>query len=773
MDSHNIQQQGGNYLLDDHITSNIEAILSGNYKLLSDTTNVDTMKINLDECMNADGMFDPAKSSNIMYKPGNVLKCFINDPTITEFTLENEAEYLFRKQFSLDVTDMFMQKNMSVEDLEKTTNYIYYVFDYTLTKLVETLIKNNVFGPKTKHLIGNVYLFYKGGNTTRLLLRNFVRAALKRIEKNKSLIRPDKVDIVDTSVTKLNEIVGSFNIGDWDYMMKIKFDELTKFNYSQADLEKLVMYLMQVFYSTSTYIKGVLSNLLKSKNNIDILSTAIQDYILNTDTQNKIDSFIIKYNNHNKTVNKIDTLKLKKINMYDVSITENEKRRMTQNEMNDLYKSSYLFASSGKLVKYKNKNITYKEYYAIDTPYLDDSTNSQIPEYLTNDTVYLAYLSKLCLFRRYVISDFNLIRVKVNNEIHFDIKYSNMTNNVEKTMSANADLVDFSVPNIYDFNSINEDLYSYKPQLGLSSVRIQNEDFKNEKIDVLIPSAQTMFADICTMLFLDNMFIWENPKYAKRIRRLFFLVLPCMYNDDSKTNIILKNFKMLRRIFTDINKFNTKTVELNINDKLRYFSRHYEIIDSPYNEYYNQKLTHYTTPKFQQLNITHKILRIKPGSIFKLQYLEFLIANYIKTLIIAKYIIYNNVDPDHEDLILYELQIHRIAELTNVTEYVKPDVSPITPSLNHIYKNIRGTSHSYKGTTVLKKGRMPALLPAVDDNVNVFFDPRATNPSSDSGLIPFEETIINNSLYIEDILKGLREAHISALKYIYTSNSLF
>lgn len=767
MEKHNTQH-GGNYLLDNHVSANVEAIVSGNYKLLSEMKNVETMNIQLDKCLDINSLFEKSNINGYNYKPGKALKCFIRNPMITSSSLEKDDEYMFKKQFSLDITDMFMQKNMTEKDLGIATNYIYYVFDYALTKLLETLIKNYTFGFKTQHLINKVYLLYKGGNTTRLLLRNFARDVTEIIDRNMGLVKEDKISAVTDAKTKLDELVNGFNIGDWDYMMKIEFDELVDLGFTVDELEKLVMYLMQVFYSTATYVKEKISELLKSKKNIDTMSTAMQNYMLDNNTKERIQNFVTKYNLFTKTgEEKIESMTLKKISMYDNVITEDEIRKMTQNEMLDLYKSSFLFRTSGKIAKHKNQNVTYNEHFEIDTPFIDEN-NNEIPDYLTNNVVYAAYLSRMGFCRRYALSDFNLIRLKVSNIIDMDIKFAKNDAPLEKKMFVNAELVDISVSNVNDCKGIYNKHYYYPGYKDLTTAVISKDDFKTEKTTVIIPSVHMMFADICHMLFTENLFVWEDPKYAKRIKRLFFLSLPCMYNDGMRTKTILHNFQETRILFDRLNKFGN-----NIDAKLNYLAGHYEIIVSPYNTIINEKMKKNVTDTFMKLGTVHLIVKIKTGSPYKFKYLEFLLANYIKMLILAKYIIFNTVSNEHADLVLYELQIHRIFELKNISSYLNPNMTTLTPSLTKIYLAVRGTTHTYKDVQLLKRGPMNGLIAALPTAVDKFFDPRLLDPKNDKALLPYEETIINNSKYIENVLEGMLQAHIGKMHGRYISESLF
>lgn len=40
-----------------------------------------------------------------------------------------------------------------------------------------------------------------------------------------------------------------------------------------------------------------------------------------------------------------------------------------------------------------------------------------------------------------------------------------------------------------------------------------------------------MFTDIATILFNDALFIWEENKYDKRIKRIFYIILTCLANE--------------------------------------------------------------------------------------------------------------------------------------------------------------------------------------------------------------------------------------------------
>ncbi|VBB18189.1 hypothetical protein YASMINEVIRUS_652 [Yasminevirus sp. GU-2018] len=760
-----LEQYGGGYLLNDQISANVEAIVRGDYKLMSEMDKVKNMSYSLDNCIDADSLFDdPASGAFPMYyKQGRKMKCFIRQPNVTDKDLEKDTEYKFKKQFSLDLTDIFMQKTLTPEDLSVATNYIYYTFDFALSKLLDVLVKDGKFGAKTELLTDHVYLLYKGGNTTRLLLKNFVRETKHLIG-----LRGHSTAAITDAVSKLDELVGGFNIGDWDYMMKIDFDYLKANGFTDPELNELIMLLMQTFYYVASYIKEKISDLLKSKGNTFRYSQAIQDYIKDKGTTDKITSFVQEYNKFTKTgPNTIDDMKIKDVIVYDNAVTTDKIDHLDRARLIEIYRDSFAFKITGKLKNYKGKRVTYAEYFEVDAPFVDETNMTYLPEHLSEDVVYIAYMSNLGFCRRYALSSFNLIRLKVLNMLNFDMKFTGHAGPVEKTMFVNAELVDCSVSNVNDCKGVYNNHYYYPGHEDMETAHIVDEAFKKERVEVKIPSVQMMFADICHMLFTENLFVWEDPKYAKRIKRLFFLSLPCMYKDNMRTKQILAGYRTMQQLFKDLNAIP------DIDGKLALLNGHYDIVISPYNALINDKTQHNVTPAFMALGTVHRLVVIAPGSPYKIRYLEYLLANYIRMLIIAKYIISDQVDPQHQELVKYELQIHRILELENITDYIKPYMTTLTPSLSNVYKSVRGTTHSLIGGNLVQLGPMGGLPPADPTAVAKFFDPRATEPQNDKALKPYEETIVKSADYIMTILNGLIDAGVGRIKPRYVSASLF
>ena len=56
-----------------------------------------------------------------------------------------------------------------------------------------------------------------------------------------------------------------------------------------------------------------------------------------------------------------------------------------------------------------------------------------------------------------------------------------------------------------------------------------NNKNDDKNIDIKIPSAEYMYYDICCMLFVNQLFVWSDKKYGKRIERINYLSIIFLY----------------------------------------------------------------------------------------------------------------------------------------------------------------------------------------------------------------------------------------------------
>ena len=748
-----IVDQIGGFNANSDISANIFNIINNNFSLITDLDIIKNITYKLDQC-NDDMFGNYSDSNSIVYKQGYKFNCFIRSFGVSTKTEQLDALYKFKKNFSLNFTDIFMQKTLSREDLIASTNFFCYTIFYAVNTFVENLIRVKKFGNKTDHLHGNIYALYKGGNTTRLIYRCFNQSVVKLLDKYKG-------DTITKSTNELNDLVDKYNIGDWDFLIKINFDALKdKHHFTDNELKIINKLLLQTLYYTSAYIKDKISVLLQSKNGVNATASEIQSMLFKNDISDSINKFISAYNSVNSLGNVISKMTVDKAYTYGKIIEKNNIIDMSVNDYENLYKKSFIFKNSDKVELYKNRPVSVGNYVETDFAFMDDTIKQYIPENLFANPVYIAYLSNMAFARRYALSSFNLIRIKSSNSIDLRVTLNNLE--VTKKMFVNMELIDLSVSNIYDCKGIfnNHFYYPNYPET-IDYINVNNLFSSNIKFYTKLPSPNTMFADICHMLFTENLFIWEDPKFEKRIKRLFFLSLPCMYSDKLKTKNIYQIYDFTLQLFSRLSSLP------DVYSRLAFFNGHYEIITSPYNDIINEKIKHNTTNIFTALNITHKIVIIKNNSPYKFRYIEFLIANYIKMMIVANYIISNVVSNDHAELVRYELQIHRILELEKTHEYINPGVTTLTPSLSSIYKNIRGVNHSISPNQLVPLGPLPNLLPSVKKNIDDFMnDPNI-------GLITYEKSITKNCSVVIIVLQGMIDANINSVNTLYSGDSFF
>ena len=650
-----------------------------------------------------------------------------------------------------------MQHGLEESDLKTMTNLIYYLLYHVLNIFLEKMINIKYFGDKTVHLLNSIYILYKGGNTTRLLIHCFIKSIDQQIQNKND---PKIANLLEN----LYSIIKKSNIGDWDYNIKINYNKLKQNGFHDKEFVVLAKLIVQIFYYISTDIKDKFKLLLRSKINIENISKTIQTSLFGEETTKFVNDFVQTYNNSTikKPTEHINSLKISKVIIFDQEITQNNNRTLGTDEYRKLNKESYVLYNTDKIVKNRGKQYTLNTYVNMDDPFVEKKLKELMPGTIPTDNIYISYLDNISFARRYGIASFNLLRIKINNLVKFvaDISVGGEKYTLDKKLDANFELVDISVPNVYDNKStiIYQYYYHDPTNAELVSYEIINPAFEKDKIFIPIPSAYTMFADIAYMLFSDNIFAWDDQKYEKRIRRLLLLILPCLYQEKYQTANIIKIFEVIKPLFVHLTSLPT------IRERLSMFDGHYTVIDNPLNDKIKEIMDYSVTDNFRCLNIVHKLVKINDSSPYSQKYLEYIIENYIRMLIIANYVINNIVSPGNEKLVQYELQMHRILELPNVHDYLSPLISTtLTRSLTDIYMDLRGTSHNLPKNKLVPIGPLTNLPASDDSKVSEFFEK----------IIKYETTLIENCDFMMEILVGLRQANIFQVNTIYRGESLF
>ena len=259
---------------------------------------------------------------------------------------------------------------------------------------------------------------------------------------------------------------------------------------------------------------------------------------------------------------------------------------------------------------------------------------------------------------------------------YFEVKYLDSPFLINKSKQFNVELIDVSVRLPIDVRQGLAVQYHYKDNPDLTTNKIKSPNGMSE---TRMPSPAYMFTDIATILFYDALFVWEEKKYDKRIKRLFYIILTCLVNEKSVREVH-DIYLSIKQFFVLVNNLKT------INDKLNPLRIHFEISSSPLKDKLNKLLGKSIK---QEIIIDHLEIKLKNDSpLKKLKFFEFLIEKYIEMLIIGEYILSNqsNYPEFCRDKLMFFFLID------SVDNYFDSGTIVLTKGLENIYKEINGAS---------------------------------------------------------------------------------
>lgn len=725
-----------------NLSSDISKIVTGNYKLVTDDKNI--MKkygiANKNFCdygsifektspvpiyghnrVTTGYNYDSNKPPNNKYKDGFIARKFCNNIDDYDKIVVNENVYKFKKNISNVLTDIFMQHTLNNNNRIIITNYIFSVLNYSINCLIENLVYHNKFNIDIKMLLDNIKLLYKGGNTTRLLFNSF------------------KNNFKNTKTAELiDEIIQSDNIGDWDYQIKVNRDRIALSDAEMVDLLKLIM---QVMFVTCIYLKDKLEIILNSKDGINNTVKEIKNNFFSVDYMKNINNFIKEYNKGTTYENQIEIMTLNKVYTYNKIIEKNRVSDFEDTDYKKINKNSFIYDKGNKE--------GFNHYFETDTHLYDNEKEDFFPDYLDKNMVYIAYLNKLFFINRYMVSDFRLHRVKITSSFEFTINYKRDSNiSLNKLIYANMELVDISLQSEKQNKLYCVDYYIKLLKINDNAMYIDyildsysDFDNSNKYNKVQIPSPEFMFIDILVILYHESLHPWDNLKYVKRLNRLIYLALLCLVNENDVQDVE-RIFKNVRDLFIQYNNANS------CDNKLKIISN-YEIIKA--DDFNNNKTDMYT-------NIDVNYYQIKLNdTIHYSKYFNIIIQFYIRSILIINYITkgksYKQSMSNELQLIISELQCHRIVELKNKNEYLNDNIILLTEPLKQIVNTCRGSDDYNLGPNdnILKVAQLQLSEVELSENIK-------------NEINKFENAIINNCDKILEILDTIKEEKIN-IKY--------
>ena len=460
----------------------------------------------------------------------------------------------FKKQFNNTFTDIFIQKYLSEmgDLLNYLCHYVYFALDFGIRQLLKSLNEIYKLENKNKLTDSDLYIIYKSGNTTNIILKKYMPN-----------FKP--------------------SISDLDYYVSIDYDTiLTKINntkvnrkHKRIETSNIENWVEQTIIVVMHDIKNTISEHLHStyQNDTRFARGLLTTYFNDIKTKTEITKFIKEYNNtyYNFKKPSITKIDITKIITYDTIITKDEQikyekafdetkhKNVIINTTDDYKKSIYI-----KGIKNFYKNIF-------------------LLEENINNNVYGIYIKNLQFKRPYGTYILGVYRLKINNKLEF------MCNTQSKKINVPIELIDVSLCR-YNSKLVKIKRFKKNENADLIDYYQHKLDKTDMKIQMRMPSPEYMYMDLANLLFLQSIYIWDDLKYLKRVTRLFQMIFAI--NAKNKT---LHKCKSNLTIFRDtINILQKKN---NISDKLYYLINNYK----PTYEVVQHKEKDFSEVKFPKL----------------------------------------------------------------------------------------------------------------------------------------------------------------------------
>lgn len=669
---------GGSY--NNIVTPTIDNILKNRYSLI---TNIPSFK-NLKTDIPSDNCISSIDNENIdIYKSTTLNSnyfCIKNLLINHNKYIQNKLLYDLKYNSKGGATDIFahftLNQKLDYND-EGIKNVLYHLIcDYVVFELTSLFSEYKYKLQKqfpNKIMDNDIKLIYKGGNTTRL----YIRIMLEQLKsKNKN-----------TQYSYLTDFYNTMKYGDLDFHLFIDYDNLKK-QISSNSLDEIYKQCQQIVSLGLYKIKCTLNDLFNtelSKKYIEYLKDAFNNDKFKNEV---IGKFINEYNEHTDK-NMIKSFNLHEIKSYNYKYTFDNDKITTDYNNSKLYDDSFI-VTNGKLF---NNNMSIKNIDKISSFFANNDLTEFIPEYLTPNNLRIIFIDKLKLIRFKYVACLSLYRLKFENILTYKIT---LDDNIHKIDS-------FKIPIEYvDVSIINNEDTSN----GSSKIFINNDrkyidiDYKSygNIAKISLPSPEYMFFDIAKMLFIEPIFAWGNPKYEKRMSRLFLLSIITCLNENITISNIIAHFNKLKQLLLE---FSNKT------------------IDDKYILLMNKINTNKIMIDMIQLDNTD-------GNILQLTqeytnfYLDKIISNYFDSIIFLKYLNLKNGEKINDNHMNYCRKSFKI-----VNEFRTTDGTEIMDfeNLNKFKSGIadhNGNIIKYENSIINKIDDMINILNEIGTNQNTF-----------------------------------------------------
>lgn len=484
---------------------------------------------------------------------------------------QDNTNYVFKSTLKGQMTDIFVN-TLGDKLFEVFTLQIIDIMNEMVSYYIKNFNDNNSYKLKEDDI---VYL-YKGGNIIRMnideMLGNFSSNIISSCTPFTNIKKI--IEVIDTVKSKQK-------YGDWDMIVYINPDlDHNIYHKIESDLNKILLPVLQKLkISFNDLIFNKFShNFLEFLNKVHFSYFEDSDFIqvitdydkhLILDNIKSFDYLIKK-----DGICKQENIKLEK----KPFVTLDRPGTPVKNyvELGNIYAQDH-----GNINNINNTNNTNNTIGV-------NATDLQLEMLLKNenildevsDTIFLTQSKALVVVREFKIP-FTISRLKVNNISTLKRKMENIN------ISLPFELIDAVVLDQNDSQGkyIHNKLHTYhKPLTTISN-------YFGKKLR--LPSVYYLYYDLEAILMRQNVFIWEDKKYGKRLLRLLMLALYASIKDNLTIDYIFNNVKLLLDLFNNTRKLpNNKKLQSLHN--IYYISQNKIYLKNNYNmQYFGELIEHY------------------------------------------------------------------------------------------------------------------------------------------------------------------------------------
>lgn len=557
----------------------------------------------------------------------------------------NNDDYLFKSGLKGKITDIFVGTIG-----KKLFAYLAHKIIREMSEMTETYVKaynSNYANLKKKNpLLQNisnddVIYLYKGGNIIRMYLSNLSKSLINSLTDDRTTIdkkfntqniSDDKMEqilisaissvLIDSKKTQystmkdnvksedikiMNEItqvrptqtltqeqkiliilqlisdtLGKEKYGDYDMSFAIN-QELNSETYEKVkrDINALLIYKLQ---NLKRDVEEMITYIVDKK---IMISAYSKDFVNDVSTNNMIQTYNADW-------------KLVSLDIFNKSISPSGITDLNNNDA--LYKNSLVVVP--RIGDPKSKNFIEVKKLLVNSNFTDIVNVSDLERndiFLTQTDAHIIFVNNE--------SEFTIARLKVNTICTIRDNNPVQTTHKDTKYSFPIELIDVAIPNSNDIQS-----YKIHDFLHKHHFDIKKEFVHNTK-KISLPSIYYLYTDLIIIL-LQNVFVWEDKKYGKRLLRSILLALNASLEVEGKSHVV--DYTKLKNHIDEILQFFGH--QIGIGENQIFTKENYDRI--------KQKFDYSADTKYNRI-------RTKLVNTIDVSFFEYLMQIYIQCFILA------------------------------------------------------------------------------------------------------------------------------------------